>query len=302
MFCRLFDSTGAPVSSELRLSEVDDRQKFSPRAAYNPVAQEYMVVWLDYRNWPGTGQDNNYGDIYGQRVNPATGAKIGANVPVYAPLGPPYAPNGQDTPSGITCNTQDGRYAIGITKLTAQGWTTVGLVVNSNGSQIAPVFNLSRPNFGAQATPAYNPVSNTYFISYEATASNVGGKEISAAGAPVAGEEAVINNFGAIRDNVLTIRPADGQYLQVAVSDAGVLAAQRFVTIVLPPESPGDFDRDEDVDMTDFARLQLCFSGEAHTYSPGCQPQDLDHDLDVDEADFMLFSACLAGADRPPGC
>jgi hypothetical protein len=142
----------------------------------------------------------------------------------------PYVPDGQDAPNGIACNTQDGGYAIGVTKLTAaQGYTTVGLVTNSAGVKVAPVFNLSRPNFGAQATPAYNHVSNTYYISYEGSAGVVG-KEVSAAGSPLTGEETIVSALGSIRDNVLAIRTDTGEYLQFAIGDNGQAKSQRFTT------------------------------------------------------------------------
>ncbi len=394
IFSRIFDATGSAVTAELRLSEVDDRLKYSPKVAFNPVANEFMVIWLDYRNWPGSGQDNGYGDIYGQRVNPSTGAKIGVNIAIYAPLGPPYVQNGQDTPGGITCDTQTGRYAIGVTKLTAaEGYTTVGLVINSNGSQVAPVFNLSRPSFGAQATPEYNPTSGTYFISYEAN-SGVAGKLVSPGGTVIGGEETIMGTIGSIRDNVLTVRPSDGQYFQVGVGDSGVLAAQRFFTgqavtqfaavpghgtnslswvnptngdftgtlirfrtdafptgptdgtlladkantpgssdsfehmnlvngttyyyaayahnstpVYAPPAFasgkpflPGDFDLDNDVDQSDFAHLQICLSGSALPYAPGCADADLDEDSHVDSSDFVIFLECLAGANQSPPC
>jgi hypothetical protein len=244
VFSRIFNADGSPATAQLRLSEVDDRGKYSPRVVFNPVANEFMVAWQDYRNWPGSGQDNDYSDVYGQRVNVSTGAKIGANIAIYSPTGSPYVPDGQDVPNGIACNTLDGRYAIGVTKLTAaQGYTTVGLVIDSTGSKVAPVFNLSRPNFGAQATPAYNPISNTFFISYEGPSSNVAGKEISANGVPLTGEQTIISTLGSIRDNVLAVRPENGQYFQAAISDSGVYQGQRFAACVGSgvPSAVGDF-------------------------------------------------------------
>ncbi len=66
--------------------------------------------------------------------------------------------------------------------------------------------------------------------------------------------------------------------------------------------STRDFDRDTDVDLSDFAHLQRCFSGEAVLYAGGCSEADLDSDLDVDAADFTAFLPCMNGADRTPGC
>jgi len=60
---------------------------------------------------------------------------------------------------------------------------------------------------------------------------------------------------------------------------------------------PGDFDQDGDVDLIDFSRLQVCFSGHnvAQT-NPDCAKAHLDTDPDVDQADVNLFLSCMSGA------
>ena len=64
----------------------------------------------------------------------------------------------------------------------------------------------------------------------------------------------------------------------------------------------GDFDDDEDVDPSDFSHLQICFSGSAVGFAPGCDNADLDADLDVDGADLNAFLACMGGPGQPPAC
>ncbi len=64
----------------------------------------------------------------------------------------------------------------------------------------------------------------------------------------------------------------------------------------------GDLDDDEDVDQSDYGRLQLCFSGEAVLAAPGCEEADLDADLDVDPADLAQFINCMGGPGQPPAC
>jgi len=68
---------------------------------------------------------------------------------------------------------------------------------------------------------------------------------------------------------------------------------------------PGDFDRDGDVDQTDFGRFQSCLTGSGASQEAGdCQPARLDGDLDVDQDDFGLFQACISGPDKAanPNC
>ncbi|MBI4578632.1 MAG: endonuclease [Planctomycetes bacterium] len=64
-----------------------------------------------------------------------------------------------------------------------------------------------------------------------------------------------------------------------------------------------DSDRDGDVDQTDFADLQLCYSGE-EPYTAGCACFDRDGSGTIDSADFDAFHACYGGPGLavPPTC
>jgi len=57
------------------------------------------------------------------------------------------------------------------------------------------------------------------------------------------------------------------------------------------PVPNGDFDGDEDVDLTDLLHFLFCFVGPDETFAPGhsCLAGDLDTDLDVDLADLAAF-------------
>jgi hypothetical protein len=63
-----------------------------------------------------------------------------------------------------------------------------------------------------------------------------------------------------------------------------------------------DFDIDGDVDQSDFAHLQNCFSGPGIPLGTGCGDADTDGDGDVDNTDFSTFLPCLTGANNTPGC
>ena len=59
---------------------------------------------------------------------------------------------------------------------------------------------------------------------------------------------------------------------------------------------PRDFDRDGDVDQSDFGHFQACLTGTGVTQNdPSCQDADLDGDSDVDTVDLQQFLSCLSG-------
>lgn len=64
-----------------------------------------------------------------------------------------------------------------------------------------------------------------------------------------------------------------------------------------PPVIPGDFDRDGDVDLTDFEHFRTCVSGPAVPQpAVQCTAARLDGDDDVDHDDFGMFQRCFRGA------
>ncbi len=77
--------------------------------------------------------------------------------------------------------------------------------------------------------------------------------------------------------------------------DAGEVGVYEFAPNPFPP---GDMDRDEDVDGSDFALLLFCFEGPDQTYVPDhdCLLGDLDMDSDVDLADFAEFQTLFTGS------
>ena len=55
----------------------------------------------------------------------------------------------------------------------------------------------------------------------------------------------------------------------------------------------GDFDVDGDVDLYDFAALQVCWPQVG--VAPGCEPGDLNGDGALDDIDLDIFTMVLAG-------
>ncbi|MHC4444633.1 MAG: hypothetical protein ACYTBZ_09290 [Planctomycetota bacterium] len=243
----LFEADGTPIGSEIAISDGSIWNKWFPKVVYNPVFNEYMVIWGDYRNMPPDwtpevyGNDNKWMDIYGQRID-INGQLIGSNLPIYVPPNPTTNPNGQDGPDGLTCNTTDGKYLVGITKLTAaSGWDTYGMGFDRFGNSENGAFVIYNPTgaeqSGTSAMPQYNPISNTYYITCRDSSSWVMGMEVSAVGLPIAPLASLFTPGVGIRTPVLSIRPIDGQYCSVMNLGNGNVVAQRFTTTpdVIPP-------------------------------------------------------------------
>lgn len=95
----------------------------------------------------------------------------------------------------------------------------------------------------------------------------------------------------------------EGEYRRVVTGACGTVETDPAVLTVLSP----DFDRDGDVDQSDFGFLQACFSGSTIPQpDPARRAANLDADpvQDADQSDLAIFLECWSGPDqpRPPGC
>jgi hypothetical protein len=60
---------------------------------------------------------------------------------------------------------------------------------------------------------------------------------------------------------------------------------------------PGDCDGDNDIDLTDFANFQLCYTGlDGGPVEVDCLCSDFDNDGDVDLTDFATFQVAFTGS------
>ena len=78
-----------------------------------------------------------------------------------------------------------------------------------------------------------------------------------------------------------------------------------YTLLVDPAGFKGDFDRDGDIDLDDFARMQVCISGaQVPASNARCLMSDLDDDGDVDRADIDAMLNCMSGDGIPvkPEC
>jgi len=69
--------------------------------------------------------------------------------------------------------------------------------------------------------------------------------------------------------------------------------------IVVVDSVAADFDRDRDVDQSDFGHLQKCLTGTGPV-GPGCENADLDEDGCVNNSDFLRLYQCFSGPGALP--
>jgi hypothetical protein len=113
---RVNAATGAEVgANDFRLSDMGpdgnpNYQAYYPAVAYNGTNDEYLVVWR--------GDDNTGGlvyyefEIFGQRVDAATGAEIGANDFRLSDMGPDGDANYDASVSAVAYNSAGNEYLV----------------------------------------------------------------------------------------------------------------------------------------------------------------------------------------------
>jgi hypothetical protein len=182
---------GLPVGEDFRISGLlataTDSQ---PAAAWNPAANEYLVVWMDYRNLSSRGVD-----IAGQRVS-ADGSMPAANFAVSGP-----AARGNESLPAVVWNGTAGEYLVvwsDTRNALTRGTDLAGQRVSAAGTRLGANFGISGPAATAdddEPAAAWNATANEYLVVWmdrrnQATrGSDIYGQRLSAAG------EHLGNNF-----------------------------------------------------------------------------------------------------------
>src|SRR5262249_14586826 len=143
---------------------------YYPAVAYNPTNNEYLVVWHG-----DTVTDNEY-EIFGQRLDAATGALLGGEVRLsdmgpdgdtrYSALGTAVAYNGVNNESLVVWHGDDNSGNLGVGEYEIFGQrlnAATGAAVGVNDFRISDMGPDGDTNFGAFAPAvAYNGAANEY--------------------------------------------------------------------------------------------------------------------------------------------
>ena len=96
-----------------------------------------------------------------------------------------------------------------------------------------------------------------------------------------------------------------GQHVAtITVSDPNASNNPQTITVTVSVQAlvtvPPDFDKDGDVDQSDWGVMQACLSQTIGDFPPpGCEAARLDADVDVDQNDVGIFLFCFGGANVP---
>lgn len=183
IFGQRLDSSGAEAAPEFRISDAgtDGNAAFdalSPDVAYNSTTNQYFVVWQGDDN--ANGMIDGEIEIFGQRLNAATGAELGTNDMRLSDMGPNLDTlYGAKDPSVVFNSTQNeflvvwsgdddtasGSF-VGEFEIFGQRVSgTTGLEIGTNDFRISDMGSTGDPNFDANAPDvAYNSAANEYLV------------------------------------------------------------------------------------------------------------------------------------------
>ena len=197
------------IGADFRLSDMGPDgdaiyDALSPAVAYNSTGDEYLVVWSGDDD-TGTLVDEE-GEIFGQRVDAASGVEIGADFRL-SDMGPDGDANYDASSPAVAYNSADNEYLVvwsgdDDTGALVKGECEIfGQRVSASGEEIGADFRLSdmgpdgQTYFGASSPAvAYNSTDNEYLVVWGGDDDTGGlanneyeifGQRVSAAGAEI---------------------------------------------------------------------------------------------------------------------
>ena len=163
---------GDPIGDVIIVSDEGNHQ-IGPDIVYNPINNEYLVVWRDARYfWEGCGYND---DIFGQRLSPTCGRLLDHDFPISTQYSPAPKGNAQNHPA-VTHNSRRNQYlVVWEDERNDPGCNTgshvdvYGQLLSSTGEPIRTPVDVSFPIVvadGNQVQPdvAYSPHADAYLV------------------------------------------------------------------------------------------------------------------------------------------
>ncbi|MCF6288256.1 MAG: hypothetical protein L3J53_03345 [Proteobacteria bacterium] len=184
IYAQQLSSTGSEIgTNDFRISDMGPNgdslfDAYSPAIAYNDTSNEFLIVWY--------ADDNNGGhvsgefEIYGQRINAATGAEVGANDFQISETGiPGFITRSAQFPSVSwnhslneylvvwSADPATGAYVGNEFEIFGQMLSSTGIAIGQDDFAISNVGPIGNNNFDAfRPTVQYFPAQNAYAVSW----------------------------------------------------------------------------------------------------------------------------------------
>jgi hypothetical protein len=183
IFGQRVSATGAEIGTDLRLSDMGpdgdvNYDAWDPAVAYDSVDNEYLVVWAGDDDTGGLVYDED--EIFGQRVNAATGGEIGTDLRL-SDMGPDGSKYYDARDPAVAYDSADNEYLVvwasddDTSPLVDEEFEIFGQLVDAaTGAEIGTDFRLSDMGPDGDATydalypaVAYDSVDNEYLVVWE---------------------------------------------------------------------------------------------------------------------------------------
>jgi hypothetical protein len=181
---RVEADTGAEIGGDFRVSTMGavgdaNYDAFAPAVAYNSTDNEYLVVWHSDDNTPPLVDDEN--EVYGQRLDAATGAPVGDDDFRLSDMGPDGSGLYDAWDPAVAYNSTDNEYVVvwagdddtppvdGEDEIYGQRLdAATGDEIGDNDFRLSDMGPDGDTDFGAyRPAVAYNSTDNQYLVVWE---------------------------------------------------------------------------------------------------------------------------------------
>ena len=248
IYAQRLSGTGSLLGSNVRVSdEMATSDEYGPAVVYNPDADEYLVVWVDTRDYATRGAD-----IYAQRIS-STGSPAGSNFRVSD-----EEAIGTDLSPAVGYSSNAGEYLIvweDDRNEGTRGSDVFGQRVSTSGDPVGFNFRVSGKNatgddWGPEV--AYDPDDGEYLVVWsDRRESAIGSADIFAQRVSPSGSRVGFNfrvsgknATGLDSDPEVAYDPDDGEYLVVWSDgrESAIRGADIFAQRVSPSGSRVGFN------------------------------------------------------------
>jgi hypothetical protein len=217
IYGRRLNANGGAVGADFRITGgTADASERMPAVVWNAAANEYLVVWEDWRNSTGPGSG---ADIYGRRIG-ANGVAVGADFRISTPTGEKH-----ESHPAVSWDQTTNRYLVvwdDERAVATRGTDIFGRLLDATGVPVAADLRINRlATLASQVYPAVSAGSGEFLVVWEdhrdESDYRIFGRRVYSATGAVLGTDIRISGSAAESALVpaVTTNPTTGEYLVV---------------------------------------------------------------------------------------